>query len=217
MIHMKIEKGKPLPDHTKLDYYECCAKLILEDLFPERYGQLLIADKPDLQGENVGIEVTRANDPKMEEALNNWVKACSCEDESKRARYIQHMARLGVKYSGWVQDWPGRSPSFDLTKQAVETKIRKLASGTYKPFPRYELFVFTDTWYYETVVEDAKRYLFDQRICQYYKTVYVLSEGADLHIFETDTGMHSNILIDCEEQTNRNIRARALVEEAEED
>lgn len=189
----------------------------MEEQFPDRYGQLLIADRPDLQGQNVGIEVTRANDPKMEEALNNWVKACSCEDETKKARYIQHMARLGVKYTGWVQDWPGRSPSFDLTKQAVETKIRKLASGTYKPFPRYELFVFTDTWYYETVVEEAKRYLFDQRISQYYKTVYVLAEGADLHIFETATGMHSNILIDREEQTNRNIRARALVEEAEED
>ena len=82
---MKIDKNKPLPDHTKLDYDECCAKLILEELFPNRYHNLLLADKPDLQGTNVGIEVTIANDSKMQEALNNWVKAYNCSDEKKKA------------------------------------------------------------------------------------------------------------------------------------
>ena len=69
-----IDPGKPLPDHTKLDYDECCAKLTLEELFPERYAQLTLADKPDLQGQDVGIEVTVANDPKMQEALNKYKK-----------------------------------------------------------------------------------------------------------------------------------------------
>ena len=41
--------NKPLPDHTKVDYYECLAKLILEKMFPNEFENLEILDKPDLQ------------------------------------------------------------------------------------------------------------------------------------------------------------------------
>ena len=46
----------------KLRWEECCAKLILERVFPERFGVLTISDKPDLQNFtlDVGIEVTTA-------------------------------------------------------------------------------------------------------------------------------------------------------------
>lgn len=37
---MKIDKNKPLPDHTKLHYDECCALLVLKELFPDRYSKL---------------------------------------------------------------------------------------------------------------------------------------------------------------------------------
>ena len=216
MRFMKIDKDKPLPDHTKLDYDECRAKLILEELFPNRYYDLLIADKPDLQGDNVGIEVTIAHDQKMQEALGNWVKANYCPDEKKKGRYIDRMEQLGVKYTGGVQSWPGSSQSFALTKTAIEAKISKLKKGIYKPFPRYELFIFTDTWYHETVLEDAKRYIFNNEVSESYKTIYVLSEGADLHVFETDLCVHQNIKIAFSEQSDRNIRARRMVEDAEE-
>ena len=216
MRFMKIEEDKPLPDHTKLDYNECCAKLILEELFPDRYHNLLLADKPDLQGVDVGIEVTIANDRKMQEALNCWIKANNCQDEKLRNHYIERMAQLGVKYTGGVQGWPGFSPSFDLTRDAVESKVRKLKKGNYKPFERYELFVFTDTWYYEDIIETAKEYLFSDSVSEYYKTVYVLSEGADLHVFKTNIKVYYNIKIDVSEQSDRNIRARQMVEDAEE-
>lgn len=213
---MKIEKDKPLPDHTKFDYDECCAKLILEDLFPDRYHNLLLADKPDLQATNVGIEVTIANDQKVQEALNNWIKAYNCEDDNLRNHYIERIAQLGVKYTGGVQGWPGFSPTFDLTREAVESKLNKLKNGTYKPFKRYELFIFTDTWYHEGVVDVAKEYLFSDVVSECYKTIYVLSEGADLHVFETDIKAYYNIKIDVSEQSDRNIRARQMVEDAEE-
>lgn len=86
---MKIDKNKPLPDHTKLDYDECCALLILRELFPDRYSTLEIDDKPDLQGLKVGVEVTIADDRNRQEALNNWIKACYCDDEKKRKYYIE--------------------------------------------------------------------------------------------------------------------------------
>ncbi len=213
---MKIEKDKPLPDHTKLDYDECCAKLVLEELFPERYGKLLLADKPDLQGNGVGIEVTIANDRNMQEALHNWIRAVSSFDEEKRKRNINRMQQLGVEYTGGIQSWPDSTPSFSLTRCAIEEKIKKLKKGNYFPFSRYELFVFTDTWYHEDIVAKAKEYLYDKSVSTCFQTVYVLSQGADLHVFETCEKTHREIIIDNFEQTDRNVRARQMVEIAEE-
>ena len=58
----KIEKDRPLPSHTKLDYDECYAKIVLEKFFPDQYENLQISDKPDLRdiSNNIGIEVTSA-------------------------------------------------------------------------------------------------------------------------------------------------------------
>ena len=55
-----------------------------------------------------------------------------------------------------------------------------------------------------------------KEVSDYYKTIYVLSEGADLHVFETDIGIYQNIKIESAEQSDRNIRARQMVEDAEE-
>lgn len=46
---VKIEKDRPLPRHTKLDYDECYAKIILEKFFPAKYQNLQISDRPDLR------------------------------------------------------------------------------------------------------------------------------------------------------------------------
>lgn len=213
---MKTDKNKPLSDHTKLNYYECYAKLVLEELFPDRYPHLRIDDKPDLQGDNVGIEVTIANDPKHQEALANWVKANNCQDDTLRDHYIERMAQLGVKYTGGVQGWPGFIASIGFTKDAVESKIKKLKNGNYKSFERYELFIFTDTWYFDDDVKTAKEYLFCDSVSEYYKTVFVLSQGVNLHIFENGKGIYYSIPIDNSEQFDRSIRARKIVEDAEE-
>ena len=57
MIMAKIEKDRPLPSHTKLDYDECYAKIVLEKFFPDQYENLQISDKPDLRdiSNNIGI------------------------------------------------------------------------------------------------------------------------------------------------------------------
>lgn len=212
-----IDPNKPLPDHTKLDYDECCAKLILEELFPERYNQLVLSDKPDLQGNVVGIEVTNANDPKTLEALSNWIKANCTTDTVKKNQYIERMAQLGVTYTGGIQSWPGELQTFQWTEDAVKRKIEKLKSGIYEYFPRYELFVFTDTWFYEDIVDQARDFFFSEVVCPWYKTIYVLSEGLALHTFETDTQEYSYLQIDTAKQTDRNYRARRMVEEGEQE
>ena len=141
-----IDPGKPLPDHTKLDYDECCAKITLEELFPARYQNLILADKPDLQGNEVGIEVTLADDCKKQEAVGNWVRANSTYDARIRDSAIERMRQLGVEYTGGIQSWPGFDTSFRQIENAVKKKIEKLKTGNYRIFPRYELFVFTDIW-----------------------------------------------------------------------
>lgn len=61
---------------SKLRWEECCAKLILERVFPERFGTLTISDKPDLQNLtlDVGIEVTTA-ESKAEKEMDKMFEA----------------------------------------------------------------------------------------------------------------------------------------------
>lgn len=210
---MKIDKDKPLPDHTKLDYDECCALLILKELFPDRYRVLEISDKPDLQGLNIGVEVTIADDRNHQEALNNWVKAYNCDDEKRREQYIERMKQLGVTYTGGIQSWPGWNPSFKYVKEAVNTKIKKVKFGKYKHFLSYELFIFTDTWMHETILKEAEKFFTDNNVFEYFNRVYILENGFKLNIFEQNN--YQNVVIDIAEQSERNIRARRMVEQAE--
>lgn len=149
-----IDPNKPLPDHTKLDYDECFAKLVLETVFPEIYKNLIIDDKPDLQDRenSIGIEVTNAVPQAKREAVKCWYMI-PYVDEKQAERNIERMAQLGVEYQGGVQGWPGRSwnpeeldnehPLQDVIK-AIETKVQKLNKGHYKDFTKYELFVLSE-------------------------------------------------------------------------
>lgn len=210
---MKIDKNKPLPEHTKLDYDECCALLVLKELFPDRYSILEISDKPDLQGVNVGVEVTIADDKNHQESLKNWVKAYHCNDEKKRKRYIERMKQLGVEYTGGIQSWPGRVPSLKHVKESVNTKIGKLKSRNYEEFPSYELFIFTDTWMHENILEEMEKFLADSNAFKAFNRVYVFEQESNLHIFEENN--YQRVVIDITEQSERNIRARRMVEQAE--
>ena len=210
---MKIDKNKPLPDHTKFDYDECCALLVLKELFPDRYSTLEIIDKPDLQGVNVGVEVTIADDRNHQEALNNWVKAYHCDDEKKRKHYIERMKQLGVEYTGGIQFWPRNVSSLKYVKESINTKIRKVKSRNYKDFPRYELFIFTDTWIHENILKEMESFLVDSNVFVYFNRIYVFEQGSNLHIFEENN--YQKMVIDVAEQSERNIRARRMVEQAE--
>ena len=218
MIRMRkvIDKDKPLPDHTVLDYDECCAKLILEDFFPDIYGQIEVSDSPDLRSEkNIGIEVTIANDEKMMQALNAWIKI-PYADEQHRDEYIRIMEKCGVPFEGGIQSWPSIKVSFDLVRNAIEKKQIKLKKGNYSSEQRLHLFVLTDTWFCDEVINSAKQYLFaDQKNQIGFERIYVFSMGIYLHVFDLTSETHYVIKIDNSEQTIRNIKAREMVENAE--
>ena len=150
------------------------------------------------------------------EAVVNWVKANNCDDENKKKRAIERMSQLGVEYTGGFQSYPGTKPSFKYSKTAAEAKTKKIKSGGYKPFPSYELFIITDIWQTEEVVAEAEEYFFSDELGMVFCKVYVLEPGGILHIFNSKSKEYKVIQIDRYDQDVRNIRAREMVEEAEE-
>lgn len=94
----KIEKDCPLPPHTKRDYNECYAKVVLESLYPEQFNGLVLADKPDLQSpsNNIGIEVTVAEKKETLEAENLYSQL-PYTDFSEKQRKIERIRQCGWK------------------------------------------------------------------------------------------------------------------------
>ncbi len=147
-----IESGKPLPDHTKLDYYECYAKLVLERYFQDRYSSLRIADKPDLIDEenDIGVEVTSADSEKRREAINLFANMPYYSFE-KQEKAKERMGQLGEPYQGIVQCWSTNySDRLDerhpimIFFRAVEKKVKTLNKNNYRKLGRYDLFVYSE-------------------------------------------------------------------------
>lgn len=135
--------------HTKRKYDECFAKLILEEYFSDRYGDLQLQDKPDLFDveNNIGIEVVLAVDEKRNEAMTLWAKIPE-KNPQQQKRAIERMEQLGEEYQEGFKSWKPVSYPLNLQKsplqdfiKAVEKKVDKLNQNLYKECDRYDLFV----------------------------------------------------------------------------
>lgn len=216
-----IEKGKPLPNHTKLDYDECYAKLILERHFQNRYSSLKILDKPDLIDEenDIGIEVTSAIPIKRKEAIKLWYKMPYYSTEEQDRAKVR-MKQLGEPYQGQIQIWTTHYPN-EFNEQhplmnfinAVKTKIEKLNKNHYQKLSQYDLYVYS-----EFFVQDE---LLSNIICKinevnggYLKFTFIYLFTPD-GIYEFDCNGNYRVI----EFNNINElarQARKMVEEAEE-
>lgn len=154
----KIEKNKPLPDHTKLDYDECYAKILLEKVFAERYCDLQLTDKPDLRDKSntIGIEVTSAVPTSKREAERLWYMMPYIDAQSAE-RKKERMAQLGITYTGGIQVWQSTTYSlqdFDTSPfvkviDVFKTKIEKLNTGQYAQLTQYDLYIKTELFMVE--------------------------------------------------------------------
>lgn len=137
----------------KARFDEYFAKVVLEYCFPERYSDLQIFDKPDLQsGQGIGIEVTNCMPQNAVEAIKLWQKV----EESKEPpppRILERLEQLNniVYLDGndliweqapYINDDIENSPINDFIK-AVEKKVERLNSvkACYEEMDSYELFV----------------------------------------------------------------------------
>lgn len=153
-------KNKPLPDHTRLDYHECLAKIVLETLFPNVFMDLELKDKPDLQNTEtgIGVEVTRGINPIQERNENlitkmaygqirNKEKAIKTINSSYKPRSIvingKEIKEPDRYYNGMLVGIPERD-SFDLIFEAFKRKVCKFNKGGYIVYLHNYLFVYSD-------------------------------------------------------------------------
>ena len=156
---VRIEKNKPLPDHTKLRYQECYAKILLERCVPKFKSGLQMRDKPDLYCSDcdTGIEVTDIMSKEKREAVKLWYTMPYVKPEQQE-RNIDRMKQLGVEYSRGVQTWPTitydnglDSTPYQELYGAIKKKLHKLNNGNQEQFSSNELLLFTELLLYDCV------------------------------------------------------------------
>lgn len=223
-----IERDKPLPRHTRLDYDECYAKLVLEKFFPNEYKNLELSDRPDLRdnAQNVGIEVTSAYPPHMQEALFIGADIPYRSEEEKK-KGLNQLGKLGYEYTQYGMFSPSFSYTWagntypDIEKalcapiiEVVKKKLDKLNAGGYAELQQYNLFIQTepsiDEWMPPKIME---RLLTLSNREKRYTVIYVLAMK-DLLIFDIESQAWTRLktgtkLYGLSEQ------ARAMVEEGE--
>lgn len=214
---MVIDKRRPLPPHTKLNYWECYAKIVLEELFPEKFCDLRLADKPDLQDRNgyVGIEVTRAENPKQLEAESIYSNL-PYKDENQRACDIKRIEKTGAKvHDGFMMGIKG-TDSFERINAAISAKCETISKGGYKVFEEAHLFVFSSIYAVDYMLQGELEYLIAEDIGKFFRVIYVLVPGG-MCCFDLMAKEYKVFDIDFNMQHKQATKARQMVEEGEED
>ena len=122
--------------------YEVYAKYILEAVYGERYGTLLLRDKPDLQtadGE-AGIEVTSVNGEIFERLVTEI--AMSQPYRAPSDRILELCVKCGIEYHSWQTFVIHPLPAAGFI-EPVRKKLKKLNAG-YALLGRYDLFLYSD-------------------------------------------------------------------------
>lgn len=149
-----------MTDNKKIDYYECLAKIALEEIFPNEFISLDIKDKPDLQNRksHIGIEVTRANNPKQEENESLYVKISNNEIRNREkaikkinSSYKPHSMKINGRevkepdryHNGILLGIPEKD-SFDRIFKAFKNKLKKLNGNGYERFQYNYLFIYSE-------------------------------------------------------------------------
>lgn len=202
----------PLPKHTKLDYSECYAKILLEKLFPGIYFDLLIEDKPDLQSksQSLGIEITKAYDNNELDEL--WY-AYNNGQAKNRQKVLKRIEALGGKVDNDILRSVGSVDSFTLILKAINKKIEKLNSGNYKKLESTELFVFSYIYANTNMCLDALKSIQEitSKHSKKFNKIFV-SVPEHLYVFHLEENNYQDIPIDRDLQYNFACDARKMVE-----
>lgn len=183
---IEFKDNKPLPNHTKLDYYECYAKIVLEEMFPRQFSCLIILDKPDLQNEqlNIGVEVTSSIDQKQRNAESLYIK-WSYQENTDKEKIKEEIKKCGAELVGGILSGIPDHDDFNRVYIALKDKLERLSSGQYKIFGRQCLFVFSTIYATSTMREEALKDM--NNICsnaiRKFDEIYILVPGA-IYIFD---------------------------------
>lgn len=220
---VRIDPNKPLPEHTKLRYEECYAKVFLEYFYPNEFCNLIIQDKPDLYDckNDIGIEVVEAEEQRKKEAVKLWY-TMPYVSEQEKVKNKDRMKQLGEEYMGGFQVWSTISYDKDIDSKpfkvlyaVLNRKLQKLKTGNYKLCKSYELFIYSELMIRKEWHEKMLKRLAD--ISAEYELQYCY-----IHISTQDSlcsyGIKDNkfIVFNIEkDQKMLAIKARELVEQGE--
>lgn len=205
---------EPLPKHTKLDYYECYAKIVLEELYPEQFVNLRIKDKPDLQSQDnyCGVEVTIAIDRNelQSEKLYSDITYNRVRDKVKALKRIEE---CGYKVENGILHGKTSTTSFDLIIASFDSKLNKLNGKGYKYFNKNFLFVFSYIYASDEMIKDAIIYMQNKQLDKQrqFNKVFVLVPGY-LYCLNLYEGNYEVKRIEFIHQSSQADRARELVE-----
>lgn len=180
-------------------FFERYARLTLTTLLGDAFAALVNRDRPDLQMEDgsLGIEVTRAMEPRKEAAVDMLKEMAGVEVPESEREEIGQIIKSGYayglqdgRYVGHIEQeyWSLALP----LRRIIASKIEKVGSGFYGNFAEYGLYIFCkDSLSHEDVVmamdyaSDLQRHL-DVKYSKIYLSLidrlYVCDLGAADHL-----------------------------------
>ena len=122
--------------------YEIYAKYVLETLCGERYGTLLLRDRPDLQTVDgaAGIEVTSVNGEAFERLVTEI--AMSKPYQVPSDRILDLCEKCGIEYHAWQTFVINPLPATGFI-DPFRRKLKNLNAG-YAFLGHYDLFLYSD-------------------------------------------------------------------------
>ena len=130
-------------------FFERYAQITLETVLGKEYADLVNEDRPDLQkpDRSLGIEVTRAMEPRKEEAMNLLKEMAGLEvpetDREEMGQIIRSGYGYGLQDGRYVGHLEYEYWSLALPlRRIIESKISTVASGFYGDFEEFGLYIF---------------------------------------------------------------------------
>lgn len=157
---------KPIESHSKKDIDECYAKYLLEELFPNRYQDLAVEDKPDLRDyiNDRGIEVTSSMPKGFRESLKFSDRLDYLNPTSHTAKFYKKIILdSGVRDKNSMLIWPHinysnnrfvKTSYFNNIVSIFVDKVNKLNSGGYSNYSNNDLFIKTIFLYDDVICQE---------------------------------------------------------------
>ena len=127
-------------------FFERYAQITLETVLGKEYEALVNEDRPDLQmpDRSLGIEVTRAMEPRKEEAMNLLKEMAGLEvmeaDREEMGQILKSGYGYGLQDGRYVGHLEYEYWSLALPlRRIIESKIAKVGSGFYGDFKEFGL------------------------------------------------------------------------------
>lgn len=130
-------------------FFERYARICLTTVLGEQFAALVNEDRPDLQmkDKSLGIEVTRAMEPRKEAATDMLKEMAGLEVQESDREEMREILRSGYGYG--LQDgryighleydyWALALP----LRRIIASKIEKVGSGFYGDFKEFGLYIF---------------------------------------------------------------------------